>query len=281
MALADAECHLPQRTGQLRARGARSPRRSSAELQLRRLGLDELEARAGVDAAGGLELALRPEGQLAVAGGAGEADAFVDELLADAAAAGGGVDDQEAELRDAVAGVDAEDRADGLAVEGGDPGVLAGGIVVLGELGDDLRDERLEARVEAVLARVEGAVALNDPAVLARERAGAGRARAPRARRASPRSWTSRASSRLRSSGVSCSSSSDDCSAARRSSSAKVVLPARVSDRSWRRPSSGERLRATAPEAERPESTRLRWPGSRSRICASSLAVVSGTCPSS
>src|SRR3954469_11176371 len=74
-----------------------------AELLLRLLAVCQLEAGSGVDAAGRCELALRPEGQLAVAEGAGEADALVDELLADLAASGGGIDDQEAELGDAFA----------------------------------------------------------------------------------------------------------------------------------------------------------------------------------
>ena len=100
------------------------------ELRRLGLGLDELEAARAVDAPRALELALRPERQLAVADGAGEADALLDELRADAAAARGGLDDQQAQLRDAVAGVDAEDRADGVAVERGDPGALARGVVV-------------------------------------------------------------------------------------------------------------------------------------------------------
>jgi hypothetical protein len=53
------------------------------------------------------------------------------------------------------------------AVDLGDPGPLAGGIVLLGEAGGDPRDQHLERLVPAVLARVELAVALDHPSQVA------------------------------------------------------------------------------------------------------------------
>ena len=49
----------------------------------------------------------------------------------------------------------AEHAAGGLAGDLGDPGALARGVAPLQVLGDDPGDERLEARVEAVLGRVQ------------------------------------------------------------------------------------------------------------------------------
>ena len=100
---------------------------------------------------------------------AGEAGALVDEAASDAEAARRRVDEQHAQLGDALALAILlhEDAADVLAAPLGDPAALVRGVELLDVVGDDAGDERLEARVPAVLARVQLAVALDDPAVVA------------------------------------------------------------------------------------------------------------------
>ena len=80
------------------------------------------------------------------------------------------LDQQQAELGDAVAGVDAEDGAGALPVQLGDPGGVARLVGDGREVGDHAGDERLEARAPAVLAGKEDPVALNDPAEVAARR---------------------------------------------------------------------------------------------------------------
>ena len=62
---------------------------------------DETEPRALVDVPRVHEHVVRPEGELAVAGGTGEADAFVDEPAADTQATRAWLDEEQAQLRDA------------------------------------------------------------------------------------------------------------------------------------------------------------------------------------
>jgi len=83
---------------------------------------------------------------------------------ADAQSAGARLDEQQAQLRDAVVLSDAEDAAGALAVDFGDPRSLALGIVRVDVVRDDARDERLERLVPAVFLRVERAVAADHPA---------------------------------------------------------------------------------------------------------------------
>ena len=59
---------------------------------------DSFEASALIDAAGGGEFALGPEQDLLVAGFSGEADAFLDQALADSQPAGGRFDQQKTQL---------------------------------------------------------------------------------------------------------------------------------------------------------------------------------------
>ena len=65
------------------------------------LAFDETEVRALVDVPRGHEHVVRPQGELAVAGVASEADAFVDEFMADTQATCAWLDEEEAQLRDA------------------------------------------------------------------------------------------------------------------------------------------------------------------------------------
>ena len=77
------------------------------------------------------------------------------------------LDEQQAKLRDRLRFGNDEDRADDLSVALGDPAALALRIEVVDEVGDDARDEGLEAFVPAVLLGVEHAVAMDDPAHVA------------------------------------------------------------------------------------------------------------------
>src|SRR3954464_923374 len=101
----------------------------------------ELEAGGLVDAAGGGEVALGPEGDGVIAGLAGEAYALLDPTPADAQSTGRGLDEEEAQLGYAfpLRMGDQEDGADVLALPLGDPTALAAGIMVADEPGDDLR----------------------------------------------------------------------------------------------------------------------------------------------
>ena len=58
-------------------------------------------------------------------------------------------------------------RADVLAVQLGDPAAFAFGVVVVDEIGDDLRAQALERLAPAVFLRVKLGMAGNDPAEIA------------------------------------------------------------------------------------------------------------------
>ena len=104
---------------------------------------------------------------LRVAGMAGEAQAFLHEPPADAEAAGGGLDQQQAELGDLVALAHHHHRAQDLPLALGDPAALAPGVEVAQEFGRDLRHQRLEAVVPAIFPGIERAMAMDDPAEIA------------------------------------------------------------------------------------------------------------------
>ena len=127
---------------------------------------DEMVALGLVEVAGGVEDTVRPQGDFAVVGVAGEEGALADEGTAEAQATGRGVDEEEAETGGSAGFFvfDEEDGADGFAVALGDPAALAGGVEVVDEVGGDMGDEGLEALVPAVLAGVEEAMTLDDPA---------------------------------------------------------------------------------------------------------------------
>ena len=238
-----------------------------------------------VDAARGLELPLRPERQLAVADRAGEADALLDQLRADLPAARRGVDDQQAQLRDAVARVDAEDRADGLAVAARrSSSARAPGRECCEIGGHDLRDERLEAGVEAVLAGVQRTVALDDPAVLARERALGSRAIAPE-RVVAEQLLDRRHGGEQAPLGIRGQALEQRRRPGRPSGGrARRTRPGPVRASEMQLARGRRRASACARRGRRPRgaaSTRLRWPGSSSSDWTSAEAVVSGTCPSS
>src|SRR4029078_2704446 len=82
-------------------------------------------------------------------------------------AARAGVDEEEAELGDALRTADAIDRPDALTVQLGDPGGLPLGVVLLEVVGDHTRDERGEGLAPALLVFVEVGVALEHPAGIA------------------------------------------------------------------------------------------------------------------
>src|SRR5580765_41565 len=104
-----------------------------------------------------------PQHELPVTLLARKPDALLDQAPAEAAAARGRLDQQQAQPRFALV-VDDEDAADALAVAFGDPAALALRVEVLEEVLDDPGDQRLEARAPAVLLVVEHRVALRHPA---------------------------------------------------------------------------------------------------------------------
>lgn len=130
-----------------------------------RLLVDERESGLLVDVVGGGENALRPEGDFAVAGGAGELDALIDEDLAQAEATRGGLYEQEAELCGVrlIGMMDEEDAAERDSVAFGDPAAVADGIVLVDEVGGDAGGKGLKGFIPMVFLRVESAVAGDDP----------------------------------------------------------------------------------------------------------------------
>src|SRR5690606_448667 len=99
-----------------------------------------------------------------------ETRALVDQSAADAEPARTRLDEQHPQLRHPLAFrmLHEHHRADVLAILLSDPAALTLWIEVADEVRDDLRDERLEALVPAVLAVVEHTVAVHDPTHVAR-----------------------------------------------------------------------------------------------------------------
>ena len=97
-----------------------------------------------------------------------------------------------------------------------------------------------------------------------------GAAAGSRSRRTSPSAAASRSRSMP-------SSRASACSAERRSRTANASRPAGVRRTTWRRPSAGERSRATRPRASSRPSRRLRWPASI-RIRARRSATSTRSC---
>src|SRR5438552_10446545 len=126
------------------------------------------ESRLRIEVACGVEVALCPERELAVAGATREAHTFIDELPADPQPAGMGLYQQQSQLRHGLRLAHEKYRTDDLAVTLRDPAALARRVEPLHEPGRDLGDQRLEAFVVAVFLRVQCAVAMNHPADVAR-----------------------------------------------------------------------------------------------------------------
>ena len=129
-----------------------SPMSTGPKVRMRLAG-DEPKAGALVDVPRRDQDALRPQRHPAIAGRAGEADAFLGQPRADAEPARLGVDDQQPQLGDLVGRAHHEHRADRLAVDLGDPAVLAGGIEILQEGGDDLGHEAPRTRCPSRIPR--------------------------------------------------------------------------------------------------------------------------------
>src|SRR5258708_15797543 len=115
---------------------------------------DAAKAGRGIEAPGGDEDILRPQGELGVAALAGEFDAFGNQPLADAQAAGAGLDQQQTQLRRGRRGLYDKGTADPHSLALGDPATLPLGIEIAQERGGNLRNERLQARVEAIFTGV-------------------------------------------------------------------------------------------------------------------------------
>src|SRR5919204_3886098 len=118
-----------------------------AELPVR-LALHLAKAELGVNRARREQIGVRPEDELAIARLARKRDALLDEALAETGAARLRLDEEQPQLGDRVGFADDKRRADPLAMfinaALGDPAVLALGIEVAQELGDDVGHQRLE-----------------------------------------------------------------------------------------------------------------------------------------
>src|SRR5829696_2976993 len=132
-----------------------------------RLLVDEPEAHSFVDAAGGVKHVIRPQGDLSVAGLSGEANTFFHQAAADAEPAYFRLDEEKSQLGDLLRLPDEEHTTDDLAIPVGDPTTLQFRVVLPDELRHDLRHERLEPLIPAVLSGVEDAVAVDNPAHVA------------------------------------------------------------------------------------------------------------------
>src|SRR5439155_12995969 len=126
-----------------------------------RFGADEGEPRPLVDPPSAGQHVVRPERQLAVAGGAREAQALLDEARADAQAARRRLDEEQAQLCGVASLGDAQDAAHGAPAKLGDPGGLARWVAAVDVVGDYPRDERPEGLGPAVPPRVERTVAVD------------------------------------------------------------------------------------------------------------------------
>ena len=134
-----------------------------AERTVRFLG-DQREAALQVDVPRGGERVVRPQDHPAVAGGARESHAVVDERAAEPVAAAVGVDEEEAQLgRVRILARDAEHASHAPPVALGEPRGLAARVAAGGVVGHDAGHERLHRLVPAELLGVELAVDLDDP----------------------------------------------------------------------------------------------------------------------
>src|SRR5260370_36032734 len=129
-----------------------------------RLRRHALEPGALVDAARIDEHAARPQADPAVAGGARETDAFVDQSRPDAEPARLRVDEEQTQLGDLVRTLLEEDTTDRLAVDVGDPAARTRRIMGLDVLADDLRAPPSEGRAPSVFVGNARAAAPHHPA---------------------------------------------------------------------------------------------------------------------
>src|SRR5215472_13725398 len=116
-----------------------------------RLLLDQREPARQVYVPGRHQRVVCPQADPLVPGAEGEAEAFVNESRADPVAARGRIDQQDPELRGGLIDRNAEHAPGPSAVNLRDPPRLPSTVRVRGEVGYDPRDQRLEARVPAVL----------------------------------------------------------------------------------------------------------------------------------
>lgn len=113
--------------------------------------MDEMETGVFVDAAGRVEMALRPEGDFPVADLTREGNAFVHEATTDAEATRLWFDEQQTQLGDRCRFFDKGYRADYFSVAFRDPAAFMLRVEILNEFGNDVRDESFELFVVAVL----------------------------------------------------------------------------------------------------------------------------------
>src|SRR2546426_7394349 len=101
--------------------------------------MDAAEAGLLVQAARRVQLALRPQRELAIAGLPREADALVDQAAADTESSRVRLHEEQPQLGDGLRFTHDEDRTDDLAVPIRDPAALASRVEVIEEVRADAR----------------------------------------------------------------------------------------------------------------------------------------------
>lgn len=134
---------------------------------LMRLFQNEAKARLLVDMPRDVKNAVGPENDFAVIRLSGKAHAFPYQAGAQAESAGLWLDHQQTKLSDGLGLSDQKYATDDVSVPFGDPAALMLRIVVLNKPRHNLRNQRLEPLVPAVLLRLQHAMAMNDPSHVA------------------------------------------------------------------------------------------------------------------
>src|SRR5689334_13016540 len=110
---------------------------------------------------------IGPQFDLSIACRLSEADALFDQSAADPVAAGGGLHQKQAQLRDARILFHEKHTANACTVEFSDPTAVPFGPSILRIFGHDACDKRLKLDIPSILLRVEASMATNDPPKIA------------------------------------------------------------------------------------------------------------------
>src|SRR5260370_32795925 len=134
------------------------------------LATHEPEARVLIDTAGGSQIAVRPQHNLFVSGRPREADAFLGKARSQSQAARDRLDEKEPEPRDTGRVLHEHHRASVFSVAVYYPATIELGIIVVDEIGDDLRAQAFERFDPAIFLRIKLGVTLHNPAEIAMPR---------------------------------------------------------------------------------------------------------------
>src|ERR1051326_1564531 len=121
-----------------------------------------------VNSTGAPQHAIGPQDNFPVTRLPSETRAFADQTAADAQTARFGFDQQQSQLSHGLGLLDQNHAADDLALPLRYPAVFFLGIEAADEFGHDVRDQRLELFVPAILLGIQNTVAVNDPAHVSR-----------------------------------------------------------------------------------------------------------------